>query len=185
MDFVRYISRREMKKDFAALRTLKNYRWLMAIPVVLVTLTLTFTIGFLLYTYGQPILNFSWIQLIPSGDKTNEPQNLMVSGLSIPWFAWIFWVLLVINVPRLAKREERAFRQHTRGWKEALWQSVKFGLVHCFVGVPIAFGLALTIPGLLFAYTYSKGGIRLSTAWHAVYNWVILTFAMLFISGIL
>lgn len=101
----------------------------------------------------------------------------MVAGLRIPWFAWVFLVLFALNVPRLAKREERAFRQHVRGTGPVLWNSFKFGLTHCIVGVPIGIGLALFLPGLFFAYVYSKGGVRLSTAVHAVYNYIVLAVA--------
>ena len=178
VDLILYLRKGQIKKDFAALRTLNRWRWLLAIPVALVLVLVTVTVGTILYSYGGAILQFSWLQLLARPEeKATAGKNLVTAGFQIPIFVWIFLPLLAINIPRLAKREERAFRQDTRGVPTAIVRSIKFGLFHCIVGVPVAFGLALSIPGLWFAYQYSKGGVRLATAWHSIYNWVILAIA--------
>lgn len=183
VDMARYIRKGQIRRDFAALRTLHGWRWLGAIPVVVVLLAVTITVGYFLFAVGGPILQFSWLQLLARPEEKAEAgKNLVSAGLQVPWFAWLFLPLLAANVPRLAKREERAFRQDVRTPKEAIQQSIIFGLWHCLVGVPVAFGLALTIPGLWFAYTYSKGGVRLSTAWHSIYNWTILAIVAVFLA---
>lgn len=178
VDLILYLRRGQIKKDFAALRTLNRWRWLLAIPVVLALIFVTVSVGTVLYSYGGPFLQFSWLQLLARPEeKATAGKNLVTVGFQIPIFVWIFLPLLAINIPRLAKREERAFRQDTRGVPLAIVRSLKFGLWHCIVGVPVAYGFALAIPGLWFAYQYSKGGVRLATAWHSIYNWVILAIA--------
>mgnify|MGYP001806305597 FL=1 len=177
VDMAKYLRSGELKKDFSSLRTLRGWKWIGAIPVTLVLMFITLSFGLVLMQIGRPIRDWSWLMLLQTPGERVEGQNLMTSGLRIPWFALPFLILLGLNVPRLAKREERAFRQGTRTLPEALGRSVHFGLIHCIVGVPIGIGLALTIPGLWFTYVYLKGGIRLSTAWHVVYNYIILSMA--------
>ncbi len=180
---IAYLASGELKIDFMVFRTLRNNRWrllLFGIPALIVT---TIGLALLLYQYGGPVLQFSWTMLIATtkAEKESGGSNLMVGGLKIPIFAALFIPLLALNIPRLAKREERVFRQGVRSPKQAAIQSIQFGLMHCVVGVPVAVGLALTWPGLVFCYLYSKGGVRYSTAWHAVYNWTILTLALSYI----
>ncbi|MDI9635718.1 hypothetical protein QM565_07945 [Geitlerinema splendidum] len=114
-----------------------------------------------------------------------SPGNLAVAGIKISVFGWLFYGLLLLNVPRLARREEEAFRLHVRSCPEAIFQSIKFGFMHCIVGVPLSFGLALAIPGMVFAYAYSKGGTRLSTAWHSVYNYIVLGLAGVYLASLM
>ncbi len=184
VDMVRYLRSGQIKRDFAALRTLPGWRWIGAIPVVALLLFVTVVTGYFLFIIGGPVLQFSWLKLLAQPEEqATAGKNLITTGLQVPIFAWLFLPLLAVNIPRLAKREERAFRQDVRTFPRALAQSVKFGLWHCIVGVPVAFGLALTIPGLWFAYTYSKGGVRLATAWHSIYNWTILAMVAIFLLG--
>jgi len=182
VDMIRYLRSGQIRKDFAALRTLSGWRWVGAIPVVAGLIFVTVVFGYFLFVFGGPVLQFSWLKLLAQPEEqATAGKNLITTGLTVPIFAWLFLPLLAINVPRLAKREERVFRQDVRTVPKAIGQSVKFGLWHCIVGVPVAFGLGLTIPGLAFAYAYSKGGVRLATAWHSIYNWTILAMVAFFL----
>lgn len=179
VDMVRYLRSKQLKKDFSAFRTLKNYRWVGAIGGSILLIFVTLFIGLGLY-YSVPASRWSWLMLLQTpGDPNPQPTNLMTAGFRIPWFMMIFIPLFALNVPRLAKREEEVFRHRIRSPKEAIIKSIQFGYVHCLVGVPLAIGTALIIPGLIFSYIYTKGGTRLSTAWHAVYNYIILTVAVI------
>lgn len=178
VDMARYLRSKEIKRDFSAFRTLKKYRWVGAIFGSTLLIFVTLVIGLGLY-YSVPFTRWSWLMLLQTpGDPNPQPTNLMTAGFRIPWFTMIFIPLFALNIPRLAKREEEVFRHRIRSPKEAIIKSIKFGYVHCLVGVPLAIGTALIIPGLIFSYIYSKGGTRLSTAWHAVYNYLILTVAV-------
>lgn len=184
VDMARYLREGQLKKDFSAFRTLKNYRWVAAIFGTIVLIVITLTIGILVYQTG-PLARWTWLYLLQNPAQPKEQaSNLMTAGIQIPIFAMIFFPLLALNIPRLAKREEEAFRHRIRSPKEAIIKSIKFGFVHAFVGVPIAFCLALIVPGLWFSWIYTKGGTRLSTAWHAIYNYIILTIAFTWIYGI-
>lgn len=178
VDMARYLRSNQLKKDFSAFRTLKKYRWVGAIFGSIALIAVTLFIGLSLF-YAVPFTRWSWLMLLQTpGDPNPQPTNLMTAGFRIPWFMMIFIPLFALNIPRLAKREEEVFRHRIRSPKEAIIKSIKFGYVHCLVGVPLAIGTALIIPGLVFSYIYSKGGTRLSTAWHAVYNYLILTLAV-------
>lgn len=182
VDMARYLRSKQLKKDFSTFRTLKKYRWIGAILGSTLLIAVTLTIGLSLY-YSVPLLRWSWLTLLQSPTQSTQPTNLMTAGLRIPWFAMIFIPLFALNIPRLAKREEEVFRHRIRTPGQAIIKSIKFGFVHCIVGVPLAIGAALIIPGLIFSYIYTKGGTRLSTAWHSVYNYLILclaTVAMIF-----
>jgi hypothetical protein len=184
VDMARYLREGQLKKDFSAFRTLKYYRWIAAILGSFVLIAITFTIGLLIYQLG-PLARWTWLYLLQNPAQPEaQATNLMTAGIKIPLFALIFFPLLALNIPRLAKREEEVFRHRIRSGPQAITKSIKFGFIHAIVGVPIAFCLALIVPGLWFSYVYTKGGTRLSTAWHAIYNYIILTAAFMLLYGI-
>lgn len=185
VDMAKYLRSGELRTDFWAFRTLKRWRWVGAVAACLLLAAATFTIGITLYSLAGPLARWSWLLLLQSPAHP-EPQagNLMTAGIKIPWFALAFFPLLALNIPRLAKREEEVFRHRIRSVPEAVLKSVKFGFVHAVVGVPLAFCVALILPGLVFSWVYTKGGTRLSTAWHATYNYIILVVAFTFLYGL-
>ncbi|MBS1724990.1 MAG: hypothetical protein JSS66_18780 [Armatimonadetes bacterium] len=180
VNFLFYLRSGKLKRDFACLRTLKGRRWLVAIPASLLVLAGVIAIGSILYDLSPAVLGWSWTRLIAE-PKESGGQNLMVSGLKIPGFAWVFLPLLGLNVPRLALNEEWAFRKGFKKPAEITFQSFKFGMAHCLVGIPIAFGLALSIAGAWFALQYLKGGVRRSAAYHSIHNWALLLLAGLWL----
>lgn len=109
------------------------------------------------------------------------------SGLMI-----LFWLVLVMVVPFWAEAEEKLFRQGVHTWRGMTFNSIKFGLIHLVMGIPICWALTLAIPGFLFAcryrYAYRRhlnqyqnptdaiaAGVLASTADHAVYNAILIT----------
>ncbi len=123
-------------------------------------------------------IRFSWTQLL---DSSKEGTNLNLSGASVPVFGLFFVVLLILNLPRLAHIEEDVFREGTKDWLDAIPRSLKFGLMHMIVGVPLWVGLFLAIPGMWFTFHYFKGGVSRSTMAHATYNLIIGTILFFFV----
>lgn len=112
-------------------------------------------------------------------------------------YTWLFmapvWILLMLVLPFWAEIEEKVFRQGVHTWKGITINSVKFGLVHLTAGIPICWALTLSITGLLFAFRYKyvyqlhlrkfqdenkaqEAGVQASTADHAIYNAMVITF---------
>lgn len=147
-----------------------------------------------------PGLHYGWIQIFyeETGNASIKPileasksSNELVRLLPI-----IFFMAFLFASPFLARAEEKMFREGYREWPEILWQSVKFGLVHCIVGIPLAFGLALSIGGLFFGYKYKRAydrtmkqtgqhilsrdeALMASTVAHTMYNSILITFLLI------
>lgn len=139
-----------------------------------VVVALTVAVGL---TIAQvPGLDWTWFRLIP-GQERSEGGNLWMMPIHIPILGFAFLALIAINTPAMADAEERLFRLGTRGWLDAIPRSLLFGLTHCVVGVPLAYGFALTLPGLWFSYHYRQGGVWRSTLHHVAYNLVVLSLA--------
>ncbi|MCW5937187.1 MAG: hypothetical protein KIT11_07770 [Fimbriimonadaceae bacterium] len=186
VSFVRNLRGGTLARDYKALRSLRGWAWVPALLGSWVTLAAILATGILLVTALPQVMGFSWLQLLATPEEApSAGQNLALGGLRIPWFAWVFWALLMVNVPRLAMNEEIAFRKGHRGCRAVIWQSLKFGLAHCLVGIPLGFGFALTLGGLWFAANYLRGGLRRAAAVHTLYNWTVLGLAALWLAGVL
>jgi hypothetical protein len=97
---------------------------------------------------------------------------------------------LSLALPYLAKGEEKTFRSLIFGTKNRIITSIKFGLVHMIVGVPLFIALILAVAGYIFSIFYVKAfykaakvdpytaddvAINVSTSVHAKYNFLIIT----------
>lgn len=123
-----------------------------------------------------PFLDRSWLYLLPGSN--GHAANINIIPANIKYFGPFFLLLLALSMPGLARSEELRYRKGTRNWTDATGRSMKFGLVHCFVGIPIYAGLALTVAGLWFTFQYFRGGVERSMLHHTVYN--ITVVAVLF-----
>lgn len=147
-----------------------------------------------------PGLNYGWINLLFGGESGNmlvrpiqegsESANILVR-LMVP----AFFIALVFVLPFLAQTEERIFRQGCDDWVSIAKQSVKFGLVHCLVGVPLGAGIALIIPGLFYGLKYKCAfnrnihvmdyrqaedeAVMVSTVYHTMYNMILVSLLLL------
>ena len=98
----------------------------------------------------------------------------MLSGLQWKYYAMLFLPVLLFALPSLARYEEDDFREGTRNWAQGVKRSIKFGLVHLIVLIPLGAAFALSIGGLWFTHQYFKGGVERSTVYHSVYNSIIV-----------
>lgn len=120
-----------------------------------------------------PFLDRSWLYRLPLAG--GQAVNVILLPTAVRFLPLIYIPLLVLNLPALAAGEEESFREGTKDWGHAVVRSIRFGLVHCWVGIPIYAGIALGIGGLWFTYQYFRGGVEQSTVHHLTYNLVIVT----------
>jgi membrane protease YdiL (CAAX protease family) len=190
-----YNSYKDFRKDSSVLKNayVKNkidYLW-----AFLLVMFVFVTIG-TLASIGLPkFMTWSWISLLGSGADTPSGNILAApfkSGSVI--IISIFWLLLTLALPYLAKGEEKVFRSLVFGTKSRIITSIKFGLIHMVVGVPLFIALILAVVGYIFSifyvktfnkaakvdpYTADEVAINVSTSVHAKYNFLIVTIGAL------
>ena len=175
MLLVRNLGRGLLTNTWAVARQLTFVVLVQNLLVVVATATVGLT---LLHLF--PALNRSWLYLIPGNH--GYATNLSVLPAHIKYYGIAFLLLFAVSIPKFARSEEKSYREGTRDWKHGAWRSLRFGLSHCVVGVPIYAGLALTIGGLWFTLQYFRGGVERSTLHHATYNWIITAAALVFVT---
>ena len=190
-----YNSYKDFRKDSSVLKMayVKNkidYLW-----AFLLVMFVFVTVG-ILASVGLPkFMTWSWISMLGSG--ADAPSgNIMVAPFKSGSVLVItgFWFLLSLALPYLAKGEEEAFRSLVFGTKKRIITSIKFGLVHMIVGVPLFIALILAVVGYIFSifyvkafnkaakvdpYSADKVAILASTSVHAKYNFLIITLGSL------
>lgn len=159
---------------------------------------LTVAVGLTLVMY-VPGLKYGWLHLFVSGGgnaliaPVTDASSSDYTLLRLVPIA--FCLAFLVAIPFLAKVEEEMFRQGHTEWKSIWWQSTKFGLVHCIVGIPIGFGIALIMSGLFYAYHYKRTlennigtlgyvaadeeAVMVSTTYHSMYNSIVITVLLL------
>lgn len=124
---------------------------------VLGVLLLMITTVLVLWEY-VPILRWGWLNLFVKGggnillapvSEGSESSSVLVRLLPP-----LFFAALLIALPFMAYYEEKSFRRGYHEWREIAVQSVKFGLVHLFVGIPLAVAIALIGVGFFYACKY-------------------------------
>ncbi len=160
----------------------------------------TLTIAVAIALWQVPGLNYGWINLFFGGESGNmlikpvlegsESSNILIR-MMVP----VFFIALGFILPFLALSEERSFRKGHDDWGSITKQSVKFGLIHCLVGVPLAAGIALIISGLFYGLKYksafdrnvdTKGywraedeAVMVSTTYHTMHNVIVVGLLLL------
>jgi tetratricopeptide (TPR) repeat protein len=143
-----------------------------------------------------------FIHQAPEISKKSEEGKANKSEKSKPGtnrfnFRWVFipilWLLLILVLPFWAQSEEETYRKGVHTWKGMTKNSIKFGLVHLVMGIPICCALSLSVPGFIFACRYKyiyqrhlkkfgdekkaqEAGVLASTADHAIYNAILVSF---------
>lgn len=160
-------------RNWAVIKQYRPIHFVTSIPI----LGLVIATAFMLYYFvpfmdKNPIL---WVlsSLFGWGDGSGQ-GNIMFSGLEWKYYAMVFLPLLLFALPSLARYEEEDFRDGTRDWAHGIRRSIKFGLVHLIMLIPLGAALALSIGGLWFTYQYFKGGVERSTIYHSAYNSILV-----------
>ena len=141
-------------------------------------------------------MTWSWISMLGDGSADAPSGNILAapfkSGSVI--IICIFWLLLTLALPYLAKGEEKVFRSLVFSTKKRIITSIKFGLIHMVVGVPLFIALILAVVGYIFSifyvkafkkaakvdpYTADEVALNVSTSVHAKYNFLIVTIGAL------
>lgn len=146
-----------------------------------------------------PFLSYGWTSLFYGHGGGNLLVGPIMEGSEssnglIRILVPIFFFAFILAAPFLAKEEEDIFRKGHTEWGSIAIQSVKFGLVHCIMGVPLAFGFALIISGFFFGYKYKcafkrnlerldfheaeKEAVMVTTTYHTMYNTILLLFLL-------
>lgn len=187
-----YSSYKDFRKDSSLLKMVyftrpMDYLWsfLMMLGVMTTVITLA--------SIGLPkFMTWSWISMLGSEGTDAPSGNILAapfkSGSVI--IISIFWLLLTLALPYLAKGEEKVFRSLVFSTKSRIITSIKFGLIHMVVGVPLFIALILAVVGYIFSifyvkafnkaakvdpYTADEVAINVSTSVHAKYNFLIVT----------
>lgn len=170
---------------------------------------ITITLGIVVYLHVPEFLRWGWGSLIfgnsgnvalqplttasQAGQKVSEIQG---NGFDYRWIFMIpVWMIFILGFPFWAEVEEKIFRRGVHSWKGITISSIKFGLIHLIMGIPVCWALTLSVPGFLFACRYKyvyhrhlkkfkdetkaqEAGVRASTADHAIYNAILITLSV-------
>lgn len=165
-----HLAQGKVKRYWKLLKCLTPLQWLTGFLGAACVLAVVVGVGSLIFTYSPAWVNWSWLMLFGK----SEGSNVVTAPFRVPYVAWAFWIAFVILVPKLAYNEEKQYRSGHQTPATVAKRSLRFGLVHWFVGVPLSFCLALSLGGVWFAYQAKRGGVRRATAYHAMHNWLIL-----------
>lgn len=107
-----------------------------------------------------PFLKYGWFNLFfgDTGSLLGLPvtEGMSSSNLLLRLVMFFYFLLFILAIPFLARIEENIFRRGCITFKEISWQSVKFGLMHLVLGIPLAAAIALIGVGFFYAYKYKK-----------------------------
>jgi len=191
-----YSSYKDFRKDSSLLKMAyftrpMDYLWSFLIVIGVMTSFIT------LASIGLPkFMTWSWISMLGSEGTDAPSGNIMAAPFKSDSVLIIcgFWLLLSLALPYLAKGEEENFRSLVFGTKKRIITSIKFGLVHMIVGVPLFIALILAVVGYIFSifyvkafykaaavdpYSADKVAVNVSTSVHAKYNFLIITIGSL------
>lgn len=166
------------------------------LSLVILTSLLTITLWLV------PGLNYGWVTFF-----FKEGGNLLIgpvmegtksNSVAVRILVPIFFIVLTFILPFLARSEERIFRRGHDSWRSVTKQSIKFGLMHCLVGVPLAAGIALILSGLFYGLKYKNAfernvvalgrqraedeAVMISITYHTMYNTILILFLLLITS---
>jgi hypothetical protein len=191
-----YSSYKDFRKDSSLLKVSyftrpMDYLWSFSMVIGVITSVIT------LASIGLPkFMTWSWISMLGSEGTDAPSGNIMAAPFKSGSVLIIggFWLILSLALPYLAKGEEETFRSLVFGTKKRIITSIKFGLVHMIVGVPLFIALILAVVGYIFSifyvkafykaaavdpYSADKVAILASTSVHAKYNFLIITLGSL------
>lgn len=185
-----YTSYQEFRKDTSFLKKMYltrflDYLWSFALVIVILTAVI------FSQNLNLPVfMTWSWFSLF-SGDS-NDVGNVMTMPLtsgSIPVIL-LFWVILSLSLPYLAKMEEEIFRSNILTMKKRIIYSLYFGFAHMVMGVNITVSLVLSLVGFIYSIFYVNAynkefkvnpngadnvATLVSSSIHTKYNFILVT----------
>lgn len=182
-DFVRHVwSGFSLKLFFQSLTVL--------LTVAIVSVALMHFVPFLRYGLLSVFYEGAGNASITPILEGSRSSHLLVRILPV-----FFFLAFLFVIPFLSQAEENGFRKGHEDWFSITKQSVKFGLVHLIVGIPLAVGLALTVSGLFFGYVYKTTydrrtsqlghvqaqdeAVLASTIAHSMYNTIVVSILLI------
>lgn len=136
-------------------------------------------------------LTWSWFSLF---SENSEGGNLMFGGFDSSSYliVLLFWFILSLALPYLARTEEEIFRSGFFSVKSRIVSNFKFGLIHMIMGVPLFVALLLSVVGYTFSFFYTRefkrqcflgsdyneaneNAIFVATSIHTKYNFILIT----------
>lgn len=150
-------NRKHLPQDYKDSKFLRSNLRLKHFGIGFISVASVMIVATLLFTY-VPILRFGWLTWIANqGSETQVGET--VESSSYMWVVIIVMLLIFsVFLPKLAYLEEEIFRKPTL-WESTsarALQSLKFGLIHLTMGIPIAAAFALSVGGAIFSATATK-----------------------------
>lgn len=156
------------------------------VPVAALTIVMVVAVGVALMSLHSAFA-FSWISLIGGEGSLATggiSKNTASTDPSLFFISVFIFGAFLILIPHLAHIEERWFRRggEGRAVRKQVLVALIFGLSHMVVGVPLAFGLALTVLGLVCTWHYQRAyarrssrpdAVRAATSFHLTYNSIV------------
>jgi len=184
-----YTSYKELSKDSSLLKYVYfsrplDYLWAFLL-VIFVSTSCFFAFNINLPSF----MTWSWTSIFSDDSSGGNLIAMPFRSKSIV-IVTTFWFLLSLALPHMAKSEEKMFRSLTLSTKHRIISSIKFGLVHMTVGVPLYIALILSVVGYILSIFYVKSflknvkidaetadekAINVSTSVHAKYNFLLIT----------
>src|ERR1700741_5209867 len=133
--------------------------------------------------YIPEFLKFGIFSLLGKEGTNANVEAINQSSSISPVLTIGVFAFFVLFLPKAAYFEERQFRHNIFEFKKSIITNIKFGLLHCIVGVPIWIGLLLSIIGFIFTIRYileyRKTGSKelalyASTSLHGKYNFILI-----------
>lgn len=175
-----YLSRKQDNSSYRMVYLSRPLDWLLALLVIIFIIT---SIG-ILYPYIPEFLKFSLFSLL---DKDGTNANIEIinksNDVSI-YLTIIIFLFFALLLPKAAYWEEQKFRQGHENIKQSIWSNIKFGMVHCIIGIPVYVGILLILIGFILTLKYlstyrktnsHKLAVESSTSLHGKYNIILVS----------
>jgi len=175
-----YLSRKEDNNCYKLVYLRRPLDWLLALLVIIFLIT---SIG-LLYPYIPEFLKFSLFSLLDK-DGTNANIEIINKSNDISvYLTIIIFLFFALLLPKSAYWEEQKFRQGHEKFSQSIWSNIKFGMIHCLIGIPVYVGIFLIIIGFILTLKYlstyrktnsHKLAVESSTSLHGKYNIILVS----------
>lgn len=163
---VHALLKKETRKHWVFFRQIRASLLLQNAFVLAATVTTGLVLEHLL-----PGLDRSWLYRFPVAD--GESANLILLPTMVKYLAPVYIMMFILCIPAFAYDEEVSYRNGTKNWIQGVFKSIRFGLRHCIMGIPLHYGLAIGVAGMWFMRQYFRGGVERSTLHHLTYNLII------------